>query len=456
MIALATEFNDRPGTPIQTLINMYAEATPQGPREYVLRARPGLVRAVTPQHIQLGTGPIHGVLQVDLSTYVLSGTAVYLNGTLLTGAVASGGYKQFARSADQIVLVSGYAAYLVTSTTVTQITDADLPEVMGVVFSNGVFVYPQRGSDIYFFSAVNDATTIDGLGFSSAESAADPIFRVETLNDELVFIGTETVEYHSPTPDPDTPFRRAAGRTQLKGTASPQAVVKADNGLYFPGQDRNSGRAIYRIDGGIAKIVSTPTIDAALEAVDGFDIVDATGFALVRDGQTFVVFNAPGVGSYGLNVRTGKWSVWESYGEVNFRITAGDGAYYGDTDGYLFTFAPETYTDDSAEMVRTCSAWIPTIKPVEVATLHLESETGVSLVSGTGSDAVVEERDSDDLTGSYSSWVAESLGLIGDRAARVMWSQLGTIFKPGRVVEFRVSDPVRWVPVDVLINEPVT
>lgn len=449
LIPLATEFNDRTGTPRQSLTNMYAEASKQGPRDFTLRGRAGLLLSAT-----RGLGPVRLIMPnlAGTGTYVVSGSSVYHNATLI-GLVSYGEFVQGAASEAQTVITSGGRAYVLTPTSVTLITDPDLPDVSGVVFCGGRFVYPNLDSSQYHYSAVGDATSIDGLDYANTEASPDWITRAENLGDEIAFFCTKTIEYHRTTTDPTLPFVRADGRTQPKGCVAPGSVILLDNGLHFLGQEAGVARAIYRTDGGVAGKISTASIDAALQRADAGDITLATSFAYVADGHSWYVVNIPNVGSYAYDILTKTWAEWSSYGLDTFRVTTGESGLYGDHEGKLYTFDPEGFSDNGDPLVRVCSSFVPIQARVRCNVLALECATGVSLITGDGSDAVVEMRMTDELTGDYDDWEACELGEIGQRIERVAWRQLGQMHPPGRLVEFRCSDPVEFVAYGATMNE---
>jgi hypothetical protein len=449
---LATEWASRLGVPAKTLTNLYFEPTPQGPREYSLRGRPGLYRPAvgTGMSAALGSGPVYLIEQVGLVTYVLSGTDLYRNGIDI-GNLAAGSYQQAARSASQFVIVSGNNAYLV-DTVATQITDADLPDVSGVIFLGGYWIFPETGTSRYYYSAVDDATSIDALSFASAEVSPDTILRIVDVAGQAWIFGEESIEYASLTGNADSPLRAVSSRSQSVGCLAAMSVVPADNGVFFMGQDRGTGRGFFRTDGLEARRISTPSIDAVLDADTGANLILARSVIVYQDGHQFFLTNIPNVGSFAYDIASGRWAKWETYDADPFRIISGDGVYFGDEDGNIFRFASTTYDDDDDALVRTVSCFIPHEGNGRHNHLVLQCATGVGLASGQGSAPVVEMRWSDDLNGGWSAWQSASLGVMGDYDARAEWWQLGMAGRSGRLYEFRCSDPVNFVPFNVLLN----
>lgn len=451
LASLSSEYAYRADGPRASLLNMFREDTPQGPRQFSLRGRPGLVL-----NASLGTGQVYWVEEAGGARYANVGNSIYRNGTLI-GAVSAGGTRQVAKSESQLVFTAGGNAYVVqydtTPSVLSQITDSDLPAVSGVFFApNGRFNYPHLDeAGRYSFSAVGDATTIDGLDFATAESDPDTITRGCVLGDNVLFFGPRSIENHRPTSDPDAPLVRNQGLTQTIGCESPYAIVLMDNELFFPGLE-NGGRAIYRTGGGIPVRVSTPSIDAHLEAISSEQLAELTAFSVVAQGHSWYVVNVPGQGSFAIDRKTQGWAQWSSYERDVFRVRTGSNGVYGGDDGKLYTFSPSVYDDNGAPLIRVCAAFLPVTSRGRCNVLNLECSTGVGLSTGRGSEPVVEHRFTDEVTGDWTDWEAGELGVQGDRAVRVSWPQQGLMHPPGRYEEFRCSDPVAFVANGVTVN----
>jgi hypothetical protein len=104
-----------------------------------------------------------------------------------------------------------------------------------VAYAGARFYYLEKGSDVWWFSALDDATSIDGLAFATAESAPDANVGLAVLTDEVWFFGEETVEPWYQTGDADAPLQRAQGRKFEKGCPARESIVKLDNTLFFVG-----------------------------------------------------------------------------------------------------------------------------------------------------------------------------------------------------------------------------
>lgn len=406
--------------------------------------RPGCVAGST-----RGSGPVKIITTFAGAEYVLSGTTVYRDGSSI-GTVASGGYYQSAQSESQLVFVSGWNAYLVESGVMTQITDPDLGQVSGVSCLAGIFIYPQRDSSEYVYSTILSAGTIDPLSFANAEKHPDPITRSVCQGDNVWFFGTRSIEPQYKTGDADLPFVRSNGQGYDKGCPSPYSIVAMDNSLLFLATEDEKGPGFFR-GAAVPERISTGTIDTMLAACD--DLGGITCLSIAFDGHEVYLANIPGRGSVGFDLSTKLWSEWASFGLGNFRLQCGDGGHYGDsTSGQLWTLDASVYTDDGDPIVREGSIWIPVDVPNTNSAMCLIGAYGQGLATGEGSEPVVELRHCEGGLGDWTNWQSANLGVQGDRQARAKWFQQGQITVPGRLVEYRCSDPVLFVPYYLLVG----
>ena len=113
---------------------------------------------------------------------------------------------------------------------------------------------------------------------------------------------------------------------------------------------------------------------------------------------------------------------------------------------------PAAMDDGGDQIERVVSGVIP----VEGITARcddilFQGSRGVGLEDG--SDPQIQMRYSDTSGHAWVDWRARSLGKIGDYRRKAVWRRLGTMRSPGRLVEFRVTDPVQAVFAGFAINE---
>lgn len=454
-IDFATQAYARPayGLPPARLVNMYVEETPGGPAPSARLERPGLVESYS-----VGDGPIWkvfrkaGTFSGDL--FVVSGAAVY-RGEVSIGAVASGVVRIDSSQTQLVVVDSTGLAYCYDGTTFTEITDPDLPLVSDVAYVAGRFYYLEKDTDVWWFSALDDATAIDGLAFATAESAPDANVGLAVLRDEVWFFGEDTVEPWYQTGDADAPLQRGQGRKFEKGCVAQESIVKLDNTLFFVGEDE-AGFAVYR-SADVPQRVSTHGIEDAIGRCG--DPSAITAYATGFDGHPQYVLNLPGIATFAFDVSTGTWAEWQSYGRDVFRgrcgIIVSGTAYIGDDEtGTVWTFGTNRHLDGDDPITRIASAFLQAAagaKPVH--SLALMCRTGVGVTMGQGLNPIVEMRYCDNENEGWSDWEQEPLGPIGAYSARPRWTRLGLLESPGRLFEIRVTDPVSVVYQALVYNE---
>ena len=437
---------------VQRLVNMYVETTPEGPVATARFQRPGLYQVA-----QRGEGPVRATFLWKGFRFTISGSSVWRDAVNI-GEVPADGQLRWAISDEEIVVVAGNRAYYVTLTDVSRILDPDLPFVRDVKFLAGRFLYFDADtSGFYRYSKVNDAKSIDGLAFASAEANPDPIIGAEVQGEGIAMFGTNTTEWHFPTLDPDNPFQRSQGRTYDTGCTCIQTVQLADNNLHFVGNDR----MVYRAAQAPMR-VSTHSVEDKLRRQTKEEFEANSAFSVTFGGHTFYVLNIVGQGTWALNVGQKLWAEWKSWGKDRFRVGVADAdGFLGDAlSGRIMGFDGKKMTDlDGDPIERIVSVWQPLPSgTMRNFSLALHTQQGVGLLgveNAQGGDPKVEMRFSDHLGQNWTNWLEGNLGKHGVRGKEAMaqWTNLGTFPSPGRAFEFRCTAPVEFTPFMVSINE---
>lgn len=435
-------------------LNMQAEPTPQGPERF---ARFQRGRLDTPD-MELGSGPIRAIFTFLGEEVVVSGSVVFYNGVNI-GAIPSSGPARFAVSDEECVIVAGGFAHYITTTAVTVITDPDLFSVLDVIFLSGRFLYFSDGQTVgtngqYAWSALNDAQTIDGIDFASAESQPDPIIGAIVQGERFGIAGSNTIEWWYPTLDINAPFQRSSGQTYSRGCVAIRSLVLADNAIWWLGNDR-----IFYRSGAVPQARSSYQVAQQIALVAEEDLPNVSCWTTTYNQHVFIVLNLPGVGTWAHDVANRSWCKWQSWGRDRFRVDFASEEHLGDFySGKITKFTASPGLDlDEDPMERIVSAFIASNAGfVTMWNLHLRTLRGVGIEGdGFGSEPQVEMRYSDHDGTYWSNWLAAPLGMIGDTSvgAKAIWIQLGSIQAPGRLIEFRCTDPVDFAPYGGVFNE---
>jgi hypothetical protein len=301
-----------------------------------------------------------------------------------------------------------------------------------VAFINNRFIFTRPDSQQYEWTAIDNATSVDALDFASSESQPDNIVAHLVLQDQVMFLGELTTEFHFQTVSADLPFERASGETFSVGCAAAFSAQALDNGAYWIGKDRNGSGIVYMLDGRRPKRISTQAVEQSIQS--STDLSAARAFCLQRDGLTFYCITAPGLTqTWCYEVASGAWHErcdLDSFGQ--YEAHRGTSHLYafgmhllGSDDGKLYEMDADTFTNDGDVLVRERTS------PHEAAPgraylffkrFFLDATTGDA---PQGVDPQVEYSWSHDSGATWSNPLIKSLGKVGERFARIYWPRLG-------------------------------
>lgn len=430
------------------LINMYVEKTAS--EDIVLQSRRGFSLSNT-----WGTGSVDGILKraglFSESVFTVNGTDLLKDGTSLgtidgTGAVSFAYTGDDTDADDDLIIARGGSIWRYTASGLAEVTFPDDQNVVKVGFLSDFFLAVPENSQRFYFSATLDGSSWDGLDYATAQKEPDQILDMVVLNDMLVFLGARTIEFWQSTGDSLLPFAPITGRVVDRGIHSTGCAQNIDNTVYWIGDDS----IVYRLgDAGIPKAVSDQGIEerilaSATAALWQFDF-EGNKFLCVRtDAETLA-----------LNVRTGQWSEFASYGKDNFLAQCEDGGLFGSSeDGGILEFNT-LHTDLDGVLERRFRAGFPVDGGgLKLSNLRLRTNAGnTPYLASDYANPLVEMRFSRDTGKTWADWRSTSLGAQGDYRTRIEWRALGMFDDPGGLFEFRVTDPVPFGVRAVAANE---
>ena len=228
------------------------------------------------------------------------------------------------------------------------ITDPDWLGSKTVAYLNGKFIFHKPGTQIWYYSAIDDATDLDALEFASAEAAPDDLIAVTTDHQEVRLFGTKTTEVWFDAAAPDFVFSRNTGATSSVGCLAPASVRRLDNSLIWLGRDENGAGVVYRAQSYLAQRISTDAIEAELRKSS--DIANTYAFTMGVGGKMFYILQAPGLDTaWAFEASTGKWcELGENAGEDQWNPWRGAAHVYAfgqnyvfGSDGYVYRVDPD-------------------------------------------------------------------------------------------------------------------
>jgi hypothetical protein len=419
---------------IDRAVNMYLVAmeTP-GKAPWILKSIPGLITRWSL------SGEVRGCIEVGTRAFAVAGSTLYelfsdYTSTALGTLSTSTGTVDMAYGLFQLVMVDGTNGYVLqlSSSTFQTITDPDWPGSKTVRFLDNYFLFIHPDTQQAFISAINDATDFDALDFASAESSPDLLVAQAVLNEQWIQFGELSTEFFRDFGTADYPFERSQGTTLQVGCQAVYSVQEVDSSVFFIGRDKNGSGMVYRYSSGQDQRISTQAVEQALQA--STDLSSATSYAYQMDGRTFYCVNAPGVNStWCYEVASSSWHErcdLDSLGQFAQHravrhLHAFSQHFVGAADGRIYELNRDTYTNAGDSLVReriSPHEAIPGRVRQTFTAFYLDCTTGEA---PQGEDPKVELSFSNDSGARWSNSILRSIGKVGERFARVLWTRLG-------------------------------
>ncbi|MCW5714877.1 MAG: hypothetical protein KIT43_10235 [Bauldia sp.] len=436
------------------LVNAFAEPLGDGARSAIVRKRvPGLTEAASSSFF--GCRALHRVGDTLLAGFSGRIARVDLDAGTMTSLGTLGGQDRFTiahnnAATPDIVAVSDAGVFnLFTESAPTAFADADLPVSPGptsVCFQAGYFFFSYRDGRV-FASGLN-ATTVNALDFTTAQTRPGGVTRLVPWNGDLLACGPAAIDVYRNAGNASG-FPYAHGDAIDKGILGRFAIAGFEEGfvneLLFVGSDH----VVYRLEGYTPVPVSTPDVVRSLEGAADGDGVEA----LVYMNGPHAIFAVSGEDfTWEYNLTTGFWNERRSNGMGRWRasrsVRAGDRWIVGAIDsGNLFAVSREAQTEGGAPLV--FEAWSrPTVAfPARIAFPRADFDFVVGVGDAAGAAPietapVVALSWSDDGGGSWSTPLLRSLGGEGERRTWISLFRAGLSGAVGRQWRAVVSDPV--------------
>lgn len=435
----------------QRAVNCYAEAQPKDAKTQVaLLGCPGIIDFAT-----CGAGPVRGMHTMAGVLYVVSGQRLYSVSrvgvaTDIGGNISGSGIVSMDDNGTQLVIVNGVNGYVYSATIgFVLISDPDFVAANTVAFLDQRFVFDQIGENKFSASELLDGSSYDALAFASAETRPDEVVAVVPNKQILLVCGIESIEPWQNVGAANFPWERVPGAVIERGLAEPHAICKADNSVYFMGDDR----VFYRLDGLSPVRVSTHALEEQWR-----NYIDLEGMFCLSyswNGHKFIAVTFPSANAtVEMDIATGLWHDRESWDmnnrplgrwRANCHVTAYDHELIGDAySGKIGRLANDTYTEfgNTTQLLATSPPIHSDRKRVFIPKLEMDIEAGVGLTSGQGVNPQVMlriSRDGGRTYGAAQRW--RSMGKKGQTYRRMRWPKLGNARE--WVFEVTISDPVR-------------
>lgn len=442
---------------IQRTVNCYLEMDQGNPRVPVaLYGTPGVTLRVT-----LGTSPVRGGIKMGSLCYWVGGNTVYkmdedYAATSLGTIGTSSGEVGLATNGTQILLVDGAKGYIVTSSAVTEITDADFPSgVKRCAYQDGYFLVTGKDDSQSFWwnEVANEGSGWNGLDFASAEGSPDNTVGIISDHREVWLFGAETSEVWMNTGDADSLFQRSGNTYIEQGIAAAGTARAMNNTIYWLGNGKDGRGIVFRAEGYNPVRISTHALEQAMRGYS--TIADAFAFTYQIDGHSFYVLVFPTADkTWFYDAATNEWFEWvwrdpsdntEHRHRANCCVFFNEKHLVGDWEtGEIYSLEMDVYDDagDAILRQRVTQTMSEDGARLFFEELLIDMETGVGLASGQGSDPMLMLDYSNDNGHSWSTVKQKSMGLQGEYGRRVKFGPTGAA--RDRVWRIACTDPVKF------------
>lgn len=444
----------------QRTLNMYPEITTSG--------KGGLMSFPSPVEIIPDVSPEadRGLYDFEGAYYQVVATSLYSvdlsAGTqTLIGSIGGSSRCTFASNAGVMVIANGEGQvyqYNSSTSTLSEITDADLESPFYVAQLNNQWIYPNnKTTGRWVVSNAGDAATIDGLNYASAESNGDVLHRPYVFRQQLLLFGKKSLEPWWNTSTGSPPFDRQEGGIIEKGLGADYSIAHSDEALYFLGDDLR----VYQMTGGQLETISTDAIAYSISQYAATD--DAIGSVIQIGNQDLYIIQFPTAGvTWAYSQQKRFWSQLSS-GTQYGRLDASAFAFF-DGDWYFSSFGGGIYRLDYTAHDDNGGAWIRervtksfdseafgvSGREVFWNSITIRCSTGQGTTSGQGENPMLMLDYSDDDGRTWEGQFTLPLGVLGNYAERPQLFGLSSSWR--RKWRIRVSDPVNFNLFEIKAN----
>lgn len=432
---------------LETLVNMYASRSPSGARsDFYLTRTPGL-RPWSRNSSEICRG------LADADTYALGvfGSTLFKfdtsgNPTSISGTIAGTRDVRFSQNNAtnrETAIVTGGTAYQYNGTSLTTISDGDLPSSpIDTVCINGITLMLFADRRV-FYSPVNNADSYGALDFFTIPGTGD-LKAGMVLGNQLIFWGQDDFYIYRHAPDDaDDPFQLVQGSSKPFGCVNTFANANVGGLVCFVDQ-----YGVPRVigQGYLPESIASEGVQADVDLLEDKSEIRLWGY--VSGDRGFLVYWSSEF-CWVYDFKEKRWHNRQSYQRTTWQAKyymrfAEKDLISPDQAGGVFYLDDTTLTEDSEHIV-----WEVTCPPVtnfpgggSIHTVDLDIEVGTGLGGSAASEDQIPSITmfiSVDGGKTFKTGRQASLGSRGQWRKRVTWNRCGSFGREGVVFRFSGS-----------------
>lgn len=411
----------------QEAINCYLEAGPGSTNPVALRGVPGATQFSDLTNIRA----LHEAFGF---IYAVAGSEVYkvskAGDAQLLGTVADDSRPAYlSHNIFELAITSGGEWYTVQRT--GEVTKIDTPRVSHGHFLDGYILAREVDTGRFIWSEINDADSVSGADFATAEGSPDNIVALLVDHREIFLFGENSLErwYN----DGVSPFIRLPNGFSERGCGAGDSPAKLDNTVFWLGDDL----VVYRLSEGRPERVSNHGIEQLIQRVSNPS--RGVGLSYSQDGHAFYQINFPGQLTVTYDASTQTWHTRKLFGRndagYSHHVYAFNNHYVGGPK--LWKLGGQDF-NGPLERIRTIGPIRTGRRYASMFSVTLYFETGSSAVYADDKHLLLEV--SDDGGRTFKNRREVSLGSKGQYHQEVRINGLGAMRDNQRVMRFTLTD----------------
>lgn len=212
--------------------------------------------------------------------------------TTVIGTIPGAGFVSMADNGVQLqIIIPGVSGFIynVETDTFSQITDAGFTangKAEDTVFVDGYFVH-KSGKKI-FHSEVNNGLSYNSLDVGSAQADPDEIVALVVYKNQLMALGSETIEVFSNVSKFPFTFQRISGYFIPIGCFSAFSPVNFNRQLAFIGGSDKEKAQVFLGSGQNFERISTTSIEQKIQKATDTQVSEAFTWTYSEDGAVFL------------------------------------------------------------------------------------------------------------------------------------------------------------------------